>query len=79
VSGCREEALERAEHAEIAVLDLTGRHLAALADRSYEAGEHVLNREGRDTRGRALSSGIYLMGTQSESGVQVLGNAVLIR
>jgi len=45
----------------ITVLDVTGRRIAELTDRTYAAGVHELTWDGRDAGGRAVPAGTYLL------------------
>jgi hypothetical protein len=68
--------LAAARHVRAAVYDPTGRLVATLADRRFEAGANVLDWQGRDDNGRAMPSGVYLVrmitGTTDLSGRLVL-------
>jgi hypothetical protein len=66
--------LPRSGRAEIGVYELTGRRVAVLAARSFPAGRHTLDWNGRDAAGRALPSGTYLVRveTASATGAQKL-------
>ena len=52
--------LERAEHARVTVHDPSGRRVATLADRRFDAGTGELRWDGRDGSGRRLAGGVYL-------------------
>jgi hypothetical protein len=53
--------LERAGRVRAQVVDVQGRLVATVADRVYPAGEGVLQWDGRDARGLAVSPGVYFM------------------
>lgn len=53
-------ALERAAGGSLVIHDLAGRRVRVLAHGMFEAGEHRIPWDGRDERGRALASGLYL-------------------
>ena len=63
-------SLERDERAVIGVYDLTGRLVMSLADRTYSAGDHSVVWHGKDAMGRAMPSGSYIVGLETESGVE---------
>ena len=63
-------SLERNERASVAVYELTGKRVMALADRRFVAGTHWLTWNGRDAQGRALPSGTYLVRLETESAVR---------
>ncbi|MGH7730918.1 MAG: hypothetical protein ACRENJ_06660 [Candidatus Eiseniibacteriota bacterium] len=48
-------------HAEIAVLDLAGRHVRAVASGTFKAGYHLTIWDGRDDRGRRVPGGLYFV------------------
>lgn len=49
----------------VRVHDLTGRVVRTLVDGSRPAGEHAAIWRGRDTRGRAVAAGVYLVRVQA--------------
>lgn len=53
--------VDRRRPVEIAVYDVTGKQIAVLVDRIYEAGTHTTVWHGRDARGRAVPSGTYVV------------------
>jgi hypothetical protein len=63
-------SLERDEWAEVGVYELTGRRVTELASREFTAGNHSLLWNGRDSHGRAMPSGTYVVRLESESGVE---------
>jgi len=54
-------AVERRQQVRIAVYDLAGQLVSALADQLYEPGIYSLVWSGQDSSGRAVSSGTYLV------------------
>jgi hypothetical protein len=60
----------------IEIYDVLGRRVATMADRVFEAGRHRLTWDGRDSRGRAAASGLYICrldtGTEQDSKKMVL-------
>jgi len=63
-------SLERDEWAEVGIYELTGRRVAVLADRTFDAGTHSLTWSGCDEAGRAMPSGTYLVRLETESAVR---------
>ncbi|MEZ4386196.1 MAG: FlgD immunoglobulin-like domain containing protein [Candidatus Krumholzibacteriia bacterium] len=59
-----------AEAIELTVFDLKGRRIATLAEGEFAAGEHVFEWRGRDTCGRAVAAGTYLMRLRTPDGVE---------
>ena len=53
-------ALSRPERVRLTVYDALGREVALLASGNFSAGSHTVRWEGRDGRGNAVSSGVYL-------------------
>jgi FlgD Ig-like domain len=51
--------LARAGRAQLRILDVTGRVVAALVDGAQGAGAHVARWDGRDERGFGAASGVY--------------------
>lgn len=52
-------ALDSKGDVSLRVFDLKGRLVTTLADRSFEAGSHVLTWDGRSADGRVVPSGVY--------------------
>jgi len=67
-----------AAHVSLVVFDLLGQPVRRLVDGPLSAGVHAVRWDGRDDRGAAMSSGVYLycMQTGDREG---LGRVVLIR
>ena len=53
-------SLPQAKEVSLAVFDLSGRRIAELAKGRYAAGDHAIEWDGRDSRGRRVASGAYL-------------------
>jgi hypothetical protein len=51
--------LSRAGRAVLVLHDVTGRRIAVLADRAFEAGASAVVWDGRDFAGREVPAGIY--------------------
>jgi hypothetical protein len=61
-------ALARSQPVDLAVFDLRGRRVRQLATGIRPAGEHAVRWDGRDARGRAMSSGVYLLRLRTPAG-----------
>ena len=53
-------SLPKSGEVELSVYNLAGQKVAALVEGVREAGTYTVNWDGRDDRGRALASGVYL-------------------
>jgi len=53
--------LPRSGHTTMDVFDVRGRRVAGLLDEVLQAGHHEVSWQGKDTRGRAVASGVYFM------------------
>jgi hypothetical protein len=60
-------SLERSERVSLRIYDLSGRQVAELFNESLPAGAHHHAWNGRDSRGRRLASGTYLLRLQAET------------
>jgi hypothetical protein len=60
--------LDRTGDVSLRVFDVKGRLITTLADRSFEAGSHVLTWDGRSADGRAVPSGTYHYVLQTAAG-----------
>ena len=60
-------SLPHQEYVQISIFDLTGRQVRTLATRTFPAGDHSLEWNGRDDAGRTLASGSYLIRLKSET------------
>jgi hypothetical protein len=63
-------SLDWTEQATVAVYSLTGHRVATLADRVLSSGPHTLTWTGRDSQGRAMPSGTYIVRLETDSGVE---------
>jgi hypothetical protein len=70
--------LDRVRRLEIAVYDLAGRRVARLAEGVYDRGDHRVVWDGRDARGRVVSSGTYSVRVADGTAVQ-FQKATLLR
>lgn len=52
-------ALPTSEHVQLEVFDIMGRRVGTLADGTFEAGEHAVSWDGRDTHGARSPAGVY--------------------
>ena len=71
-------SVDRPRQVTISVFDMTGRRIAVIADQAYNAGSHTVEWNGRDSSGRAVSSGTYLVRMETEDRV-VARKVMLIR
>lgn len=70
--------VDRAGPVRVAVYDLRGRHVQTLVDEPVDAGRHTVVWHGRDARGNAVSSGVYL--ARLDQGARAaLGRLVLVK
>lgn len=53
--------LERDQHVDLAVYDMTGRHVVDLVSRVFTAGGHSVTWQGRNAQGQGVPSGTYLL------------------
>ncbi len=63
-------SLARTQHVRLSVFDLSGRHVAELADGTFVAGEHPVRWDGCDAAGQAMASGTYIVHMMSEDSIQ---------
>lgn len=63
--------LREGGHIVLAVYDLMGRRVRTLAQGLYTSGSHLVQWDGRNDRGQAASSGLYLVRLESEGQSQV--------
>jgi hypothetical protein len=62
--------ISREQDLVVAVYDLLGRRVRTLANEHRAAGRHELSWNGRDSQGRAMPSGTYIVRLETESGFQ---------
>ena len=62
--------LAREQEVKLAVFDLLGRHVVDLVHGRFVAGEHPVLWNGRDTAGREVSSGTYMVQMVTEDAVR---------
>jgi len=60
--------LPRAGTLQLEVMDLSGRHVRALAPRRFEAGTAELTWDGRDDLGRSAPAGVYWLRVSGDAG-----------
>jgi hypothetical protein len=70
--------LPEAMHVELRIYDVGGHLIRTLTDGHLAAGEHAVEWNGRDSVGRAMSSGIYLYVIEA-GGVEVVEKLLMIR
>ena len=56
-----ELSLDRPQHVNVSIYDISGRRVIVLEDREFTAGGHELYWDGCDAAGRPQSSGVYLL------------------
>lgn len=61
------------------VFDISGRHVAALTDRRFEAGESYVTWNGRNNSGEAAASGIYFVRMQAGDSFTTTRKITLLR
>ncbi|MBN1825983.1 MAG: alpha amylase C-terminal domain-containing protein [Candidatus Eisenbacteria bacterium] len=71
--------LPAAGNARVRVFDISGRAVRTLADRDFDAGEHALPWNGRDDRGNAVASGVYLVRMDAGDRMSDTAKIVLLR
>ena len=52
------------------VYDVSGRAVARLADRVFDAGRHRLSWDGRNLRSRPVAAGVYFLELEAGEAVQ---------
>jgi len=62
--------VNQSQRVSLAVFDMTGRRIAVVADQAYNAGSHTIEWNGKDSSGRAVSSGAYLVRMETEDQVE---------
>ena len=62
----------------VSVFDVAGRQIRTLEDRSFPAGRHSVQWDGRDVSGRSAAAGIYFVRLQGD-GVDETGKVTLLR
>ncbi len=60
-------AVEREQSVQLTVHDFSGRQVAELAHRFFDAGEHAIVWNGKDDAGQAQSSGVYFVKIKSDT------------
>jgi len=63
--------LNRRQSVRVAVYTLAGRRVAIVADRVFAAGSHTTNWDGRDSSGRSVPSGAYVVRLEAGSDVEM--------
>jgi len=60
----------RQQRVAIGVYGMTGKHVVTLVDRVFQAGDHSVEWNGRDSAGRSVSSGSYLVRVETEEKIE---------
>ncbi len=63
-------SIDHPQNVELCIFDMTGKRIAILADRSFQAGDHSIDWQGIDLHGRAVASGSYLLRMITDDGVK---------
>ena len=63
----------------VRLYDVTGRVVRTLADRTFDAGEHVATWDGRDAAGNAVARGVYFARIEFAKGDAINGRVVVLR
>ena len=63
-------SVPRSQHVIVSVHGVDGKYVTTLADRDFAAGSHALPWNGLDARGKAMSSGTYLVRLRTDNGVE---------
>lgn len=66
------------QHVSVSVYDVRGVLIDTLSDRVQDAGPHAVSWNGRDTRGRAVASGVYFVHVRGDHGAKT-AKAVLLK
>jgi streptogramin lyase len=74
-----EYSLDRAQHIELAVYDITGKLVRTLDQGYRNAGSYSVTWDGEADNGLTVSSGIYFYRLESEGGRQLLKKAVYLK
>jgi len=59
-------SVDRPQRVSISVFDMTGKRVATVSNEVYGAGSHTVEWNGKDSSGRAVSSGAYLVRMETE-------------
>jgi len=71
--------VETAGRVRVRLYDVTGRVVRTLTDRTYEAGNHSANWDGRDDAGNQVSRGVYFARIEFAKGAAINGRVVVLR
>ncbi len=71
--------VETSGRVRIRLYDVTGRVIRTLTDRTYEAGTHAANWDGRDDAGNAVARGVYFARIEFAKGAAINGRVVVLR
>jgi flagellar hook assembly protein FlgD len=70
--------LSAESHVRISVYSATGQEIAVLMDEGRSAGRHLVRWNGRDSLGRPVGSGLYLVRMEAD-GFRATRKAMLLR
>ncbi len=74
-----EYALDKPENVKLTIFSLYGQMVRTLVSGVQPAGTHAVRWDGKDERGKPVSSGTYFYQLQSERGREVVKKALLIK
>lgn len=74
-----EYVLDRPQHIRLIIFNTNGQMVRILEDGSRAEGSHTVRWDGRDERGRQVSSGMYIYQLRSELGRGAVKKALLLR
>jgi len=71
--------VERDRHVRLSIYDVSGRCLRTLVSGDLPRGVNAVAWDGRDNRGRAVGTGVYLCRLETDDGLLVTSKAMLLR
>jgi hypothetical protein len=74
-----EFSLDKTQHIKLAVYDITGQLIRVIENTIKSSGNHKVHWNGRDNKGRLVSSGIYYYILETDQGLSHTKKAILIR
>jgi ligand-binding sensor domain-containing protein len=74
-----EYSLNQTQRVELIIYDLSGKLIRSLVNDQKSAGKHTIQWDGRDEKGKIVSSGVYLYTITTELGYSRAMKAILLR
>jgi len=71
--------VENGGRVRVRLYDVTGRVIRTLTDRTYDAGNHAANWDGRDDAGNQVARGVYFARIEFAKGAAINGRVVVLR